>query len=233
VPHHHHATHDQPGHGHGHGQDGHEEVKFTQEFWDDRYSSAGRLWSGKPNAQLVEQASGLEPGEALDAGCGEGGDAVWLAGQGWAVTAVDVSAVAIERGARAAEAVGADVAGRIRWQREDLLTWAPEPGRYGLVSAQYMHLPPELFGDFFARMAAAVRPGGTLLVVGHHPDDLHANVGRTGAPDRFVLAEQLAAGLDPAAWDVVVARAFDREARDLDGQPVNVRDTVLRAVRRA
>jgi hypothetical protein len=72
-----------------------------------------------------------------------------------------------------------------------------------------------------------------LLVVGHHPDDLHANVGRTGAPDRFVLAEQLAAGLDPAAWDVVVARAFDREARDLDGQPVNVRDTVLRAVRRA
>ena len=229
MPHHHHATHDQP----GPGQHGHEEVKFTQEFWDDRYSSAGQLWSGQPNAQLVEQASGLEPGEALDAGCGEGGDAVWLAGRGWEVTAVDVSAVAIDRGARAAEAVGADVAGRIRWQREDLLTWAPEPGRYDLVSAQYMHLPLEMFGDFLARLGAAVRPGGTLLVVGHHPDDLHANVGRHGPAHRFVLAEQLAADLDQKSWEVVVADAFDRPARDLDGQSVNVRDTVLRAVRRA
>ena len=68
MPHHDHATHDQPWHGHD--EDVPEEFKFTQEFWDDRYGSAGRLWSGQPNAQLVEQASGLEPGEALDAGCG-------------------------------------------------------------------------------------------------------------------------------------------------------------------
>jgi SAM-dependent methyltransferase len=225
VPHHFHQQH-------GHGED--EEIKFTQEFWDDRYGSAGRLWSGQPNAQLVAQASGLDPagGEALDAGCGEGADAIWLAAQGWAVTAVDVSAVALERGAAAAAAAGADVAGRIRWQREDLLEWGPEPGRYGLVSAQYMHLPLELFDALFARLAAGVRPGGTLLVVGHHPDDLHANVGRTGSPDRFRLAEQLAADLDPVAWDAAVAAPFDREVKDLDGQPVTVRDTVLRAVRR-
>lgn len=225
MPHHFHQQH-------GHGED--EEIKFTQEFWDDRYSSAGRLWSGQPNAQLVAQAAGLDPagGEALDAGCGEGADAIWMAAQGWAVTAVDVSAVALERGAAAAAATGADVAGRIRWQREDLLTWGPDAGRYGLVSAQYMHLPPELFDALFARLAAGVRAGGTLLVVGHHPDDLHANVGRTGSPDRFRLAEQLAAGLDPSAWDVAVAAPFDREAKDLDGQLVTVRDTVLRATRR-
>ena len=230
MPHHYHATHDQPGHGHD--EDVPEEFKFTQEFWDDRYGSAGRLWSGQPNAQLVEQASGLEPGEALDAGCGEGGDAIWLAGQGWPVTAVDVSQVALDRGAAAAAAAGDGVAGRIRWRREDLLTWAPEPGRYGLVSAQYMHLPLEMFGDFLARLAAAVRPGGTLLVVGHHPDDLHANVGRHGPAHRFVLAETLAADLDQESWEIVVAAAFDRPARDLDGQAVTVRDTVLRATRR-
>jgi SAM-dependent methyltransferase len=231
VPHHYHATHDHPEHDHG--EDAPEEFRFTQEFWDDRYSSAGQLWSGQPNAQLVEQASGLEPGEALDAGCGEGGDALWLAGRGWTVTAVDVSQVALDRGAKAAEAAGAEVAGRIRWRREDLLTWAPEPRRYDLVSAQYMHLPLEMFGDFLARLAAAVRPGGTLLVVGHHPDDLHANVGRHGPAHRFVLAEQLAADLDPADWGIAVAEAFDRPARDLDGQTVTVRDTVLRATRRA
>ena len=231
MPHHFHQENDsRQQHAHGDGA----EVKFTQEFWDDRYSSAGRLWSGQPNAQLVAQASGLDSGgaEALDAGCGEGADAIWMASQGWAVTAVDVSAVALERGAAAAAAAGADVAGRIRWQREDLLSWGPEPGRYGLVSAQYMHLPLELFDALFARLAAGVRPDGTLLVVGHHPDDLHANVGRTGSPDRFRLAEQLAADLDPAAWDVAVAAAVDREAKDLDGQPVTVRDTVLRATRR-
>ena len=125
------------------------------------------------------------------------------------------------------------MAGRIRWQREDLLTWAPEPRRYGLVSAQYMHLPLEMFSGFLARLAAAVRPGGTLLVVGHHPDDLDANVGRHGPAHRFVLAERLAADLDPADWDIAVAEAFDRPARDLDGQAVTVRDTVLRAIRRA
>ena len=231
MPHHHNATHHQPWHDDG--EDVPEEFKFTQEFWDDRYSSAGQLWSGQPNAQLVEQASGLEPGEALDAGCGEGGDAIWLAGRGWKVTAVDVSAVALDRGAKAAEAAGSEVAGRVRWQREDLLTWTPEPRRYSLVSAQYMHLPLGMSGDFLTRLAAAVRPGGALLVVGHHPDDLHANVGRHGPADRFVLAERLAADLDPADWEVVVAEAFDRPARDLDGQTVTVRDTVLRATRRA
>jgi hypothetical protein len=82
------------------------------------------------------------------------------------------------------------------------------------------------------RLAAAVRPGGTLLVVGHHPDDLHANVGRTGSADRFWSAQDIAASLDPGFWEVVVAEAPGRSATDLDGRPVTVRDTVLRAARR-
>ena len=81
--------------------------------------------------------SGPPPGDALDAGSGEGADAIWLASRGWAVTAVDVSAVALDRAAAHAEAEGVHV----NWQREDLLTWDPGPGRFDLVMAQFMHLP--------------------------------------------------------------------------------------------
>ena len=121
---------------------------------------------------------------------------------------------------------------RITWRREDLLSWVPEPERFDLVSAHYMHLPTGELEAWHRRLAAAVRPGGTLLVVGHHPDDLHANVGRVGTADRFWSAEAIAASLDPGRWEVVVADAPGRSATDLDGQPVTVRDTVLRAARR-
>ena len=210
-------------------------IEFTQEFWDDRYRSAagaGQLWSGQPNAQLVAQAADLAPGEALDAGCGEGADAIWLARQGWTVTAVDVSAVALERaaGGAAGGAAGDEVARRITWRREDLLTWVPEPERYDLVSAQFMHFPQAELSAFHERLAAAVRPGGTLLLIAHHPDDLHA--ARKGRPDLFWYAEDIAASLPAERWEVTMAEAAGRSAIDLDGQPVTVRDTVLRAARR-
>jgi 2-polyprenyl-3-methyl-5-hydroxy-6-metoxy-1,4-benzoquinol methylase len=204
---------------------------FTQEFWDDRYGSTERYWSGQPNAQLVSQVDGLTPGEALDAGCGEGADAIWLASRGWTVTGVDVSPVGLERAARHAADQGEQVAGRITWRQEDLLTWVPEPERFDLVTASYMHLPGEAFERFQRRLAAAVRPGGTLLMVTHHPDDLHANVGRTGDARMFPSAEDLAAALDPGVWKIVVASSFPRPATDLDGQPTHVRDVVLRAAR--
>ena len=208
----------------------HEAIEFTQEFWDNRYSSAGQLWSGQPNAQFAAHAAALEPGEALDAGCGEGADAIWLARRGWAVTAVDVSAVALERAAAAAGAAGGDVARRIGWRREDLLTWVPEPDRYDLVSAQFMHFPRAELTAFHQRLAAAVRPGGTLLLIAHHPDDLHA--ARNGHPDLFWYAEDIAASLEPGQWEVRVAEASGRSAIDHDGQPVTFQDTVLRAARR-
>jgi 2-polyprenyl-3-methyl-5-hydroxy-6-metoxy-1,4-benzoquinol methylase len=204
---------------------------FTQEFWDDRYGSTEQFWSGQPNAQLVAQVEELTPGEALDAGCGEGADAIWLASRGWTVTGVDVSPVGLERAARHAAALGAEVAGRITWRREDLMTWVPEPERFDLVTAAYMHLPGEAFGPFQRGLAAAVRPGGTLLMITHHPDDLHANVGRTGDARMFPSAGELAAALDPGAWKIAVASSFARPATDLDGQPTAVRDVVLRAVR--
>jgi SAM-dependent methyltransferase len=216
--------------GHGHSPD--HPIAFTREFWDERYQSAGQLWSGMSNPQLAAQTAELAPGAALDAGCGEGADAIWLASRGWTVTGVDVSAVALDRAAGYAAAAGEQIAGRITWRREDLRSWTPEPARFDLVSAQFMFLPPAEQASLYERLAAAVRPGGTLLVVTHHADDLHANVGRTGEPDMFLSAEQLAGALARGDWDVLVAEARDRSAKDVDGQPTTVRDTVLRAARR-
>jgi SAM-dependent methyltransferase len=217
-------------HEHGHDVEHH----FTQEHWDERYASADRVWSGNPNPQLVAQVSDLTPGEALDAGSGEGADAIWLASVGWRVLAVDVSPVALARAAGHAADRGAEIADRITWQHEDLLTWNPASEQFDLVSAQFLHLPqPELQG-LHRRLAAAVRPGGTLLLVLHHADDLHVNVGRpSGHPHLFPPPEEIAAALDAAEFNIVLAGAVERPATDMDGQPVTVKDTVVRAVRRS
>lgn len=149
-------------------------IGFTQEFWDERYRSAEQLWSGEPNTQLVAQTAGLTPGDALDVGCGEGADAIWLASKGWTVTAADISAVALERAAAHAAERGAEIAGRISWREADLFSWDPGSQQYDLVSAQFMYLPEAELKSLHRRLAAAVRPGGTLLLVLHHPDSMHA-----------------------------------------------------------
>jgi SAM-dependent methyltransferase len=208
------------------------DIHFTQEFWDERYRSADRLWSGQPNAQLVAQTADLPAGDALDAGCGEGADAIWLASRGWTVTAVDVSAVALDRAARHAAATDDQVPARITWQREDLLSWEPAPERFDLVTAHFMHLPEPDLRAMHRRLAAAVRPGGTLLVVGHHPDDVHANLRPGGPGHMFPSATDVAAVLEADSWEIFVAGAIEREATDLDGRPATAKDTVLRAVRR-
>jgi SAM-dependent methyltransferase len=204
--------------------------RFTAPFWDERYSSATRIWSGRPNPQLVAETEGLPPGTALDAGCGEGADAQWLAHQGWRVTAVDVSAVALARAAAHAEP---DIADLITWQQVDLLAgWTPEPLAHGLVNAQFMHFPRAVRDQVFARLAATVAPGGTLLIVGHHPSDLGTTMPRPQEPDLFFTAEELATALDPGEWDVLVAEARPRLADDPDGREITIHDAVLRARRR-
>ena len=106
---------------------------FDQAYWDDRYSAADDVWSGAPNPVLVSETLGLPAGSALDIGCGEGADAIWLASRGWQVTATDFSAVALQRAAahsrRAADdpATSATIAGRIQWEEHDFTRWAPRP----------------------------------------------------------------------------------------------------------
>ncbi len=206
--------------------------QFDQEFWDARYRSQAALWSGRPNPALVAEIGDLVPGRALDVGCGEGADGLWLAQRGWRVTAVDISAVALERAAEAAGRLGPAVAGRIEWVPADVIGWDPGPARYDLVSAQYLHLPSALRGPVFERLAAAVAPGGTLLIVGHDLSDLETTVHRPHEPDLFFTADDVAATLDARAWDVVTRAAPGRPATDPDGHTVTIHDTVLRARRR-
>jgi 2-polyprenyl-3-methyl-5-hydroxy-6-metoxy-1,4-benzoquinol methylase len=197
---------------------------FDEVFWEERYRSTTTVWSGNPNPQLVAEASDLNPGAALDVGCGEGADTLWLASRGWQVTAVDFSTVALRRAAAKAEELG--IGERVDWVHTDVIDWTPAAGRFDLVSAQFMHLPTQPREALFGRLAAAVAPGGTLLIVGHHPSDLHTTMGRPALHDMFFTGEDLAAGLDPGHWDVV-ADARSRQATDPDGREITIRDAVL------
>jgi SAM-dependent methyltransferase len=206
-------------------------VRFDQAFWDERYSSAHSLWSGKPNPGLVAEADGLAAGAALDAGAGEGADAIWLARRGWRVTAVDISSVALDRAAGHGAAAGAEVADRISWLREDILRWRPPERAYDLVSAQYMHLPAEDRRSVYAGLAAAVADRGTLLIVGHHPSDMETTMPRPQQPDLFFTGDDLAAGLGGDGWEIVTNVVAPREVTDPEGRRVTIHDTVFRARR--
>jgi SAM-dependent methyltransferase len=193
----------------------------TAETWDERYRSSDRIWSGRPNPQLIQEVSGLPPGRALDVGCGEGGDAIWLAEQGWHVVGVDVSQVALDRAASHAP----ELAGRITWQQADLVEEPPEPEGFDLVTAHYMHLPPAPRERMFRGLAAAVRPGGTLLLVAHDVADVHHGPGRHQGPEVYFTTEEVA-GYLTGAWEIEVAELRPRPAGDVHRQ-----DLVFRARR--
>ncbi len=203
---------------------------FSQAAWDERYSSADRIWSGQPNPRLVAAVAGLAPAAALDVGCGEGADAIWLSSRGWHVTGVDVSPVALARAASQAAAAGEQIASRISWQQADVLTWIPPARQFDLVSAQFMQLPRPERESLHRRLAEAVRPGGMLLIVGHDPSDLETSIHRPHHPGLMFTAEQVAATLDPAGWTVTAA-APERQAVNPEGESVTVRDAVLQAIR--
>jgi SAM-dependent methyltransferase len=213
-----------------HGHDHHGEPPVDEASWDERYRASTRIWSGRPNPQLVAEIGEATPGRGLDVGCGEGADAVWLARRGWDVVATDISGVALGRADGHARDAGPVVAARIEWRQVDLLAHPPEPDAFDLVSAQFMQLPPEPRTRLFSALAASVRTGGTLLVVGHHPSDLSAGVGRPPVPDRFSTADEIARLLDDS-WSVVVNEARPRTATTPDGLEATVHDAVLRATR--
>ena len=203
---------------------------MDQAFWDGWYAQTDQVWSGDPNPWLVAEASELTPGRALDVGAGEGADALWLAEQGWEVTAVDIAALALDRGRAEATRRGGDVAGRIDWHPADVTTWAPPAGAFDLVTLQFVHLTAAERAVAYPACAAAVAAHGTLLVVGHDHSDLDTTAGRWDLPDRFFTAAELARDLGEE-WKVVIAEARPRPATDPEGREITVHDTVLVARR--
>jgi SAM-dependent methyltransferase len=208
-----------------------DDPRCTAAFWDGRYSSADRLWSGDPNPALVEEVSALPPGRALEAGCGEGADSIWLARRGWTVTGTDVSQVALDR---AAGHTPPELAGRITWRRTDVLDRVPETAAHDLVFSAFLHLPSPVRRQVFAGLAEAVAPGGSLVLVLHHPRDLADGlVPRPPEPDLFCTAEELADDLVPlGGWTVRTGAARPRTVTH-EGREVTVHDAVLRAERTA
>ncbi|WP_219632889.1 class I SAM-dependent methyltransferase [Haloechinothrix aidingensis] len=204
--------------------------QFDQAFWEERYRGRTVACGTQPNPQLVAEAAELVPGSALDAGCGEGADAVWLASRGWQVTAVDIAATALCHAREHAETFGFEVTSRIDWVQADLTSWTPAEECFDLVSTHYVHATASR-GALFDRLAASVVPGGTLLIVGHHPSDPTTG-SHAATPDVHFTAEEIVAELDPGRWDIVVAETRTRSATGHDGHETIIRDAVLRARKR-
>lgn len=172
----------------------------------------------------MAEAGDLAPGRALDVGCGEGGDVLWLASQGWTVVGLDWSRVALDRAAEHAAKAG--LTERVEWVQGDVDSWQPPTGAFDLVAAHFLHPTGPARAPLLARLAVAVAPGGTLLWVGHAYDEERA---AAWGGDRFAAASDVAADLDPDEWEIVAAALHPRQGADDDHRHA---DEILRARRR-
>ncbi|WP_068401915.1 class I SAM-dependent methyltransferase [Kribbia dieselivorans] len=197
------------------------------EFWESRYGEADRIWTGSVNRVLADVAAGLTPGRALDLGCGEGGDAVWLAQQGWTVTGVDLSATAIERGRQAAVEVGIDPA-RLTLVAADLATWDTTE-RFDLVTCSFLHAwsVPLPRAEILTRATGFVAPGGHLLITSHASgpswSDAEVHTGHDFPTPESELADL---ALDPDRWQVITSELRDRRTTAPDGTAATLSDVV-------
>jgi SAM-dependent methyltransferase len=193
------------------------------QFWEKMYRSRNQVFSGAPNGVLVTEVTDLLPGRALDVGCGEGADALWLARHGWHVTAVDISRTALQRAAAGAT----DLIGSLAWVRADLTTTPPPAGAFDLVSVQYFPLSHQPDHTALRGLLDAVAPGGTLLFVSHDPADLTPRHGLD--PSDCYQPDDIARLLDHN-WTVVINETRPRTAPAPAGTH-HTHDTVLRAQR--
>jgi cyclopropane fatty-acyl-phospholipid synthase-like methyltransferase len=211
--------------------------EYWEQHWQDGADGAGSM-VGPPNPYLDREVSGLAPGAALDAGCGAGAEALWLASRGWEVTAADISTEALTRAAGCAAEAG--LSDRVRWVEADLTSWQPERP-YDLVMTHYAHpAMPQL--DFYGRIASWVAPGGTLLIVGHLQSHAagashghghghgHGDYGDGQPPaEATVTAAAVEARFDPAEWEVITAEERQRTLPGAGGGVLH--DVIVRATR--
>jgi len=201
---------------------------FDRDFWERRWAQVLREYPDKvasrpPNTHLLAVVEDMAAGRALEAGCGHGAEAIWLAASGWDVTAVDFSVTALEHARSTAQAVGADVADRITWVEGDLGSWTPPPRRFDLVSCLYVHVAGSV-GEMVTRLGTGVAPGGTLFLVGHLPVDPATGEPTPAAGQVQVSVDDAVEALDSREWQIVVAEERPRTAAGTG------RDAVVRAV---
>jgi SAM-dependent methyltransferase len=203
----------------------------AKEHWEQHYGERDRVWSGRVNVRLAEVVSTLKAGKALDLGCGEGGDACWLAERGWTVVATDISDTALQRAA--AEAGARGLGERIEFAQHDLSDSFPD-GTFDLVSAQFLHsMIPLDRPRILRRAAGAVEPGGVLLIVDHAGPPPWAS--KLDHHHEFPSAEEVidSLNLDAGEWKRVRVESVERQASGPDGQPATWVDNVIVLRRRA
>ena len=197
--------------------------EFDKGYWEDHWAAAAGN-AVPPHPTLHTELAGLRPGTAVDAGSGEGAEATWLAAHGWTVTAVDISAHAVQRAAT--RSTRATLAGSVTWLEADLTRWEPAQ-QVDLVTTFYAH-PAMPQHAFYERIARWVAPGGTLLIVGHHHDSGHGH----GHPENAVTGpEQIQALLDPTQWVVSTAEVRQRTVAIPGGTFRALHDVIARAER--
>ncbi|GAA2829378.1 class I SAM-dependent methyltransferase [Crossiella cryophila] len=201
---------------------------MDETYWDTLYRTRDQVWSGAPNGVLVVEITGLPPGRALEVGCGEGADAIWLAEQGWRVTAADISQEALTRAD--AEAKAREVT--LTLLHSDIPATPPPVAAFDLVALSYFPLHRSLGPASLRALAEAVAPGGTLLVVSHDLTEGHDHRGHDGTEFRMAdfyaptdFADQLGAG-----WTTLVDETRPRVSPAPPGTP-HTHDTVFRAQR--
>jgi 2-polyprenyl-3-methyl-5-hydroxy-6-metoxy-1,4-benzoquinol methylase len=194
---------------------------MTSDQWNERYTGSGLVWTARPNRFLVSEVEPMNPGRALDLACGEGRNAVWLAGRGWDVTGVDFSAAGIEKGGRLAREHGVEV----DWRVADVTAWQPPPEAFDLVIIFYLHVPVPQMGAVLDRAGTALAPGGTLLVVGHALRNLSDGCGGPQDPDLLYTPEDVAGRLT----GLILERAEEVE-RPVEGGGIAL-DVLVRARR--
>lgn len=167
---------------------------MDRDQWNERYAAQPLLWNVDPGPFLGPEVGDRPPGRALDLGAGEGRTALWLAGRGWHVTAVDFSDVALERGRKRVEEAGAP--GTVEWVCTDLTGYEPPDAAFDLVLLMFVHLPAEERRRLLRRAAARLAPGGIVLVAGY--DTTNATEGKGGVrnPDILFSPDDIVADLD-------------------------------------
>jgi SAM-dependent methyltransferase len=201
---------------------------YWERHWAQSHDTASvDLGGDVPNPYLVRETAGLVPGTALDAGCGTGGEAVWLAVNGWQVTAADISATALARASERAAA--ASVSDRVTWVEADLTSW--DPGRqFELVVTSYAHAAMSQLA-FFARIAEWVAPGGTLLIVGHLPDQTSTGSSHRTPTDATATLAGITGLLDSTGWRIETEDETTRTLAGPGGRALRLHDVVVRATR--
>lgn len=193
--------------------------------WDERYGGRELVWTAEPNRFLVSETEDLAPGRALDLACGEGRNAVWLAERGWTATGVDFSAVGLEKAAQLAAARQVEA----HWVQADLLEYRPPEHSFDLVLVFYLQVVAAQRAPILERAAAAVAPGGHLLLVAHDAANIADGYGGPQDPALLYTAADVVADLRDSGLRIERAETVQRPV-DTPAGPRVALDALVRAL---